>query len=230
MKKMIYSLVVIAILILTSGCNLLKFFPVEIDYEYLGTDYESLWPDRDMVEYYDTLEEAVANNDMEICNISHIDEIVRLFQDDKNAILFFKSNWDGKDGLWVYRLYKKEKNGETIYSAPFAGIDILWETHKYFTEFSKLDEIGEVRMCIVLYSDEYLFGIDNTKRFFYGLSQTEKISSLKIEEQLVTEVIPVEFNGEIGYFWYINDLQTSKSSEFRDLRRHLEGEMNVTMD
>ena len=187
-------------------------------------------PDIDELHFFSTIEEAVEHNTMEDFPIRHIDEIIKLLESDEYAVLFFRVNMSsGNDVIYVFKFIIQETNGKPYYSTPVIATIVSWEAHKLFIKRGKLDEIGEIRAGISRDSLRW-FRVDEAKNFFWGLSQTERVRNLRIEGQLVTEVIEVELDGETAFFWYFEDLVTDKKPTFKDLRQYTEGEFIITMD
>jgi len=187
-------------------------------------------PNPDDYYYYPTLEEAVAHNTLDkMNNIMHIGEKIKLFENGQYAVLFFKSTLNGNDLLYVFKFFVKEIDGTSHYSPPIVGSGISWETQKLTVQDMKLDAIGEVRLCIS--SDSLrMFKVDDTKNFFWGISQSPKAKNLKIEGQPATEVIPVKMDGDTAYFWYFADLKTDKKPVFQDIQKYVKGDFVITMD
>ena len=226
-KTKVSLIAVCTLLLMLIGCS------------YSATD---LYPPRDSTRYYDTIEEAVSSNSFEgEFHVAYIGEIIKLVQNDKFATLFFKPEKRAYEVIYVYNFYTKTDSGKIMYSRPLSSLCIDWEMqHKYVVNICNMNEIGEVRHCIHMYSNDafqYLF-IDDTKRFVWGLSQSENIRSLKIEGQPVTEVIEIELGTDKVYFWYFDDLKTDKmpkyrvSADFDDWENYdyNSGEMEITFD
>jgi len=228
MKKTLFLLLTFILLIILTGCM--------FRYSFKGADRDAdnaaplstiLKPDD--VLYYDSVEEAVAHNTLETYDVKHVDEQIKLFQHDNLAVLFFKSNINNKDIIYVLKLYTKEESPKTLFSSPISGTNIFWEAYKTAVEKNKCDKLGEIRLCIELFNSTKSFNADSAKNFIWGLSQTEEVKKLKIEGQTVTQVIAIEMDGETGYFWYFGDLVTDKPLVFADIRKYNEGEIVITM-
>ena len=223
---LIISIVITAAL---SGCiSWPEADTVLIETDISGDASTLLVPDD--LQYFDTMEEAILHNDMDLLNLN-IDGIIKLFENDEYAVLFCREKAGdnaGNDAVSVFKFVVKT-DGNRIYSTPVAVNRKPWDGHKLFVKRAKLDEIGEVRLCISRDSLR-LFKVDDTKDFFWGLSQTERARNLKIEGQPVSEVIEVELDGETWYFWYFEDLQTDKRPLFKDIREYTEDEFIITMD
>ena len=229
MKRIFFLAISIAMTAVLSGCI---SWP-EADTVVIESDVpidisNPAMPDSGSLQYFDTIEEAIMNNDMGLLNFS-IGERIKLFENDEYAVLFFKENVSGNDDVDTFMSVVKEADGIRSYSMPIAATRMPWNGHKLFAKRAKLDEIGEVRLCISRDSLR-MFRIDDKKNFFWGLSQTERAKSLKIEGQSATEVIEVKLDGEAGYFWYFDDLKTDKRPIFKDMRKYTEGEFIITME
>jgi len=230
MKKIICLTINIVMMAALTGCiswpeadSVLIESDIPIDLSNPGM------PDPDSLQYFDTIEEAIINNDLGIENIIIVDRI-KLFENDESAVLFFRQkNVEGDDVVGAYRTFVKEYDGVRSYSTPIVATGRSPVANKLSVKNMKLDEIGEVRLSI---SQDTLrsLRIDETKNFFWGLSQTERVRNLKIEGQPVTEVIEVELDGETWYFWYFDDLVTDKRPFFKNVGKYTEGEFIITMD
>ena len=214
-KTKIATIIILSLLSMLSGC-------LSIDNPF---------PPPNSVRYYDSIEEAVSNNSFkDQFQASNIGVIIKLFQNEKSATLFFKSGERDYDVIFIYKFYVKNESGKTMYSRPLSSTSMDWEMHKGVLIQADLNEIGEVRECIAMYSFGDLLTIDETKRFVWGVSQTERIRSLRIEGQLVAEVIEIELGGENVYFWYYDDLETDKNPIYAGNPDFNVGEMIITMD
>ena len=184
--------------------------------------------DPDDLQYFDTPEEAIMNNDLELQNLN-LGERIKLFENDEYATLFIKENVNSFDVVSVFKFFVREIDDTRSYSQPIVASRTQWDGHKLGVKRGKLDEIGEVRLWISQDSLR-LYRIDDTKNFFWGFSQTERARNLKIEGQLATNVIKTELDGETAFFWYFDDLKTDKRPIFKDVRNYTEGEFIITMD
>jgi len=231
MRKAICYLVTIVFIVTLAGCISWPDTSTVVIESDIPIDTNNMpLPDPEELEFFMTIEEAVVNNDLEDLNSKYIDEVITLFENNEFAVLFFWNSVNGDAIFYAMKFMKKEIDGITQYSKPFYTTSIPWNgMHKLSIKRGKLDDIGEIRVSITR-DVLRLFRIDNTKNFFWGLSQTERVKTLRIEGQLVTEVIEIELNGEIAYFWYFEDLQTDKKPVFKDLRTYTEGEFIITMD
>ena len=230
MRRTIFSMIAVGLSLALTGC-----FPLanRSDAGSSGNGfYETLppkLPDPDNFTYYPTLEEAVAHNTNEVSTVTYIGEKIKLFENDKYAVLFFKSNVHGKDTLYVFKFYVREIDGSSHYSPPIVCTDVMWKAHKESVQDMKIDAIGEVRLCIAR-DNLRIFRVDGTKNFFWGISQSPKAMNLKIEGQPATEVIPVKMDGDTAYFWNFADLNTDKKPVFQDIQKYVKGDFVITMD
>ena len=196
----------------------------------IGASSSQRSPNPDNFQYYNTLEEAVTHNTLSESNITYIGKKIKLLENSQYAVLFFKSNVHGKDVLYIFKFFVKEIDGTCYYSTPISSLNIAWETRKLSVQQMKLDAIGEIRLCIALDNYSQRFRIDNTKNFFWGISQTPQAKNLKIEGQPATEVIPVKMDGDTAYFWYFADLKTDKKPVFQSLTKYVKGDFVITVD
>ena len=223
MKKNFYLIIAIILLIPLTGCMVGTYSQEE---KHADPSTPMLKPED--VLYYNSVEEAVAHNNLDTFNTKHIGEQIKLFRHDNIAVLFFKTNEFNKDAIYMLKFYIKESGG-TQFSSPISGSNIQWEAHKAAVRMNNCDETGEIRLCIELLNTSQVFNVDNTKTFVWGVSQTENVNDLEIEGQSATEVIEVELDGEVGYFWYFDDLETEKPLAFEDIRKYTHGELIITI-
>ena len=224
MKRIISVAILVFMITISTGCAFV-FPSIYMEKAPSSTTV----PKPDEVQYYDTIEEAVAHNALENFSTGYITEPIKLFQHNNYAVFFYKSSIGNEDAIYVLKHYTMEDRN-TLYSTPVMGTDIIWEAQKKAVKMNGCDDIGEIRLYIELLNIEQFFNTDNTKTFVWVLSQTDRVYNLKIEEQSVTEVIEVELDGETGYFWYFDDLRTNKPLTFSNLNRYTEGEMVISMD
>ena len=186
-------------------------------------------PDFDEVEWFETLEEAVANNELpEGHRFLTVEEHIALFEGEERVTFFFRSkNQVGSDVIVFYTGFLKREGDRTYYTPFFGGSG---RSRLLFRNTARLglDDVGEVRYAISL-SGRQFDATDDNKIFIWGLSQTSRIYTLQVEGQPPTNIIPVDMDGETIYFWYFEDLQTDKPLAFYDLNQHTEGELVITM-
>ena len=189
------------------------------------------WPAIDEVEFFDTLEEALENNLLFEHGIVTVDEVLRVFKGEEYVVTIFTfQNPQGEDIVYAFQSYVKEDEGKFRYSASFSGMGLSRLGHRIAVSAHDGDEIGEIRRGFRVYNIDHQFVIDDTKRFYWGLSFSPNVKYLRVDGQFVDGVIPVELNDEMVYVWYFEDLQTENSLEFRDFNQHNEGEAVITMD
>ena len=229
-RRVLPSIIILAIVFTLTGCMFGTNQPSAGSSQNIGNGaLTPKLPDPDKLQYYDTLEEAVAHNMIETSNVTHIDEKIKLFENDQDAVLFFRSNTYDRDVLYVFKFYVREINGTPHYSPPILGTNFMWAAQKLAVQKMKLDAIGEVRLCISMDSLRQ-FRVDNSQNFFWGISQSPKAKNLKIEGQPATQVIPVKMDGDTAYFWYFDDLKTNKKPVFQDIQKYVKGDFVITMD
>jgi len=223
MRKILLVASVVILVILT-GCTL-EFPTTE---ENKAIIYKPI-PKPDEVQYYNTIEEAVAHNTLDGYSVDEITEPIKLFRYNNLAVFFFKASNDNEDFVYVYKHYVTG-DADIRYSPPVMATKILWIAHKNMVKMFNRDAIGEVLLCIECLNTPQFFSADRTKTFVWGLSQTEKVSNLKIEGQPVTAVIEVELDGEKGYFWYFDDLKTEKLPILGNSGRYYKEGLVITME
>ena len=186
-------------------------------------------PDFDEVEWYETLEEAVTNNELpEGHRFLTVNDHIALFEGEERVTFFFRStNQAGYDVIAFYTGFLKREGDKTYYTPFFGGTA---RGQQYFRNVAILDlsDIGEIKYSITLTGHQF-HAVNDDKTFIWGLFRTPEIYTLQIEGQSPTNIIPVEFNDEIIYFWYFEDLQTDKPLNFYDLNQCTEGELVITM-
>ena len=187
-------------------------------------------PNFDELVWYETLEEAVRYRISEASEYTFrsVDEPLALFENEERATFFFRTNHAGEeDALGYANGWRKQEGDRTYYGGFVAG----GRTRFFFRQMSLLglDPIGEVRFSVSTCASQ-LDATDDNKIFVWGISQTPRIHTLRIEGQSPTEVIPVILDGYMIYFWYFEDLQTDKSLRFQYFDRYTEGELIITMD
>jgi hypothetical protein len=175
-----------------------------------GCDLLEWHPHPERAKYYDTLQEAIAHSKLkEEVNTITIDEVLALSIDGQYGSLVFLSSSYGKTDIYACMLYIDQSDGVTRYSAPFLGSDTSWALHKFAVEKGQKDDYEEIAYSMFMPDfnfDKKAMGIENTKHFYWGLSQTERVKHLSIDGQPVTKVIEIDFDGERAYFWYFDDL------------------------
>lgn len=167
--------------------------------------------------YYDSMQEALLNStislDLEEQYRRNIDEEIKLFENDKYALLFYRSIKNKKEEAFNYvRFNVAMENGKKMYQ--FEQMDGTIDCYNALF-------LGDARDVIENYiiASEIIgsIGINpEEERFIYGevcedfFEEGESIENLKIEGQKPDEIIEYESFGKIWYFWYYNDLQSDK--------------------
>lgn len=166
---------------------------------------------------YDSMQEALLNStislDVEEQYRRNIDEEIKLFENDKYALLFYRSIKNKKEEAFNYvRFNVAMENGKKMYQ--FEQMDGTIDCYNALF-------LGDARDVIENYiiASEIIgsIGINpEEERFIYGevcedfFEEGESIENLKIEGQKPDEIIEYESFGKIWYFWYYNDLQSDK--------------------
>lgn len=168
--------------------------------------------------YYDSMQEALLNStislELEEQYRRNIDEEIKLFENDKYALLFYRSIKDKKEeafNLVRFRIQSGENNNKQYRAEHMTG-----HMHKYNDIYiSNAEEVIESALWVS--EVEKTLGINtDEKRFTYGtvcedfFEEGENIENLKIEGQKPDEIIEYESFGRTWYFWYYNDLQSNK--------------------
>jgi len=162
-------------------------------------------------EYQETLQEALYRNGIEMEGETeyqkNIDEIIKTFENDDYISIFFRSVRDSKLECFTMAKFKKKTiDGKVKYvfltSIPRAAPKDGW----YIDNFEE-NIRGHLTLC------DFMQNVNispESTRFLYGESRFKEIYQLQIEGQKPTEIIPYEIFGEQWYFWYYEDLQSSK--------------------
>ncbi|MCM1180344.1 MAG: hypothetical protein NC347_08825 [Clostridium sp.] len=167
--------------------------------------------------YYGSMQEALLKSnislDLEEQYRRNIDEEIKVFENDKYALLFYRSIKDKKEEAFNYvRFNVDTRNGDKMYQFE----QMRGTTAQYDSLY--LSNAKEVIENFIIGSEIMgSIGINpETERFIYGevrgdfFEEGESIESLKIEGQKPDEIIEYESFGKTWYFWYYNDLQSDK--------------------
>ncbi len=167
--------------------------------------------------YYDSMQEALLNStislELEEQYRRNIDEEIKLFENDKYALLFYRSIKDKKEEAFnCVRFNVDMENGKKMYQFE----QMRGETARYNSIY--LDNAREVIENNIIASEIIgSIGINpEEERFISGevckdfFEEGESIENLKIEGQKPDEIIEYESFGRTWYFWYYNDLQSDK--------------------
>lgn len=167
--------------------------------------------------YYDSMQEALLNStislELEEQYRRNIDEEIKLFENDKYALLFYRSIKDKKEEAFNHVRFNVDmENGKKMYQFE----QMRGETARYNSIY--LDNAREVIENFIIASEIIgSIGINpEEERFIYGtvckdfFEEGESIENLKIEGQKPDEIIEYESFGRTWYFWYYNDLQSDK--------------------
>ena len=104
MKKIIYLAISIMMMAMLTGC---LSWP-EADSVLIESDIpidisNPTIPIPDDLQYFETIEEAIMNNDLELQNLS-IDKRIKLFENDEYAVLFCRENGGGAKNSGIMTL------------------------------------------------------------------------------------------------------------------------------
>lgn len=167
--------------------------------------------------YYDSMQEALLNStislDLEEQYRRNIDEEIKLFENDKYALLFYRSIKDKKEEASNYvRFNVAVKNGKKMYQ--FEQMDGTIECYNDLFLGNAIDVIENFIIASEIIGS---IGINpEEERFIYGtvcknfFEEGESIENLKIEGQKPDGIIEYKSFGKTWYFWYYNDLQSDK--------------------
>ncbi len=172
-------------------------------------------PDSD---YYPTIEEAMKNADINVQEGEgyqrNIDNIIAKFENDNYLSMYFQSFKDGNELCYTFAKFKKkEVNNELMYTLlmrePTTAKKNGWYTG------TALDALkGQLTLSDVS-QDE---GIDPQHcRFLWGnlredeMGEGESIDKLRVEGKRPDEIIEYEEFGVTWYFWYYENLESTKA-------------------
>ncbi|MCP1103074.1 hypothetical protein M2454_002448 [Aequitasia blattaphilus] len=167
-------------------------------------------------QYYDSIDKAMELWDVAEEYEYRIDikeEIIR-FEGENNAILFYTVIKDkNTEELICAKISKKSnENSQPVY----AGKRML-----IFGDNRKGIIVGSNEDLIRDYIDTSYSRVDfrfnPDEQFIWGISRTEKVRDLKIENQKPTEVIIYDCFGEKEYFWYYENLDATGSPQDWDI-------------
>lgn len=163
--------------------------------------------------YADTMEEALrVNADYYFSRypyMSKVSDIIKIFENENYASLFYHTEGGlDEDGFVASKFMVRTINGKKQYALIMTDPGTIggkWREKPLIT----------ARESAPLYDFLSEFGIDEEERFIFGSLGTEKVKTMKIEDQSPTEVIEYTVKGKKEYFWYYENLISDKpSAEF----------------
>ena len=162
--------------------------------------------------YFADINDAVlASNFSDDYSPKHKTEIehIKLFVGEEEAVLTFRHHYNGDDWFFLYKFALKHEGDTLLYSRPIWGREFTWKAYTDFlSEMAKRDKnvlLNELTNGIRFYSASQIYSVYPEATFWWGLSQTEEISQVKINGEPLTEIIPIQMDGEEVLFWYIVD-------------------------
>ncbi|MCP1103075.1 hypothetical protein M2454_002447 [Aequitasia blattaphilus] len=167
-------------------------------------------------QYYDSIDKA-----MELWNVAEeyeyrIDikeEIIR-FEGENNAILFYTVIKDKNTEELICAKISKKSNEDNQYVYAAEKIIIISGSRKGIRIGTNENLIRKFINTSYLETD---FRANPDEQFIWGISRTEKVRDLKIENQKPTEVIIYDYFGEKEYFWYYENLDATGSPQDWDI-------------
>ena len=134
-------------------------------------------------------------------------EHIQLFVGDEEASLAFRYHYDGDDWFFMYKFALKHEGDTLLYSRPIEGMGFSWKAHAHFLdEMAKRDKnvlLNELTHDIRFYNHGQDDNVYPDATLWWGLSQTADIVRVKISGEPLTEVIPIQMDGEEVLFWYL---------------------------
>ena len=171
-------------------------------------------------DYYDTMQEALLNAtislELEEQYRSNIDEVIKEFEGDEYALLFYRSVKNKKEESFNFVRFKiqYDENNKQYHVKTMTG-DIF----RYNSIFLASDGASELVKDALWVSEIQNIGVNPEKEHFVKgtiredfFKEGESIYNLKIEGRKPDEIIEYESFGKKWYFWYYNDLQSDRSS------------------
>lgn len=160
--------------------------------------------------FKDTMEEALIAAEnyyfKDYPYMSKVDNIIKTFENDEYAALFYQSVKNSKtDGFVASKFKIRVFDGKKQY----AVILVLPVESGGKQVSNELDAIRDMAVFFDYFGE---FGISNESRFIFGSIQSDKVKTLKIEGQMPTEVIEYFSSGKKEYFWYYENLISDKPS------------------
>ncbi|MFR3728516.1 hypothetical protein [Lacrimispora sp.] len=160
--------------------------------------------------FKDTMEEALIAVEnyyfKDYPYMSKVDNIIKTFENDEYAALFYQSVKNSKtDGFVASKFKIRVFDGKKQY----AVILVLPVESGGKQVSNELDAIRDMAVFFDYFGE---FGISNESRFIFGSIQSDKVKTLKIEGQMPTEVIEYFSSGKKEYFWYYENLISDKPS------------------
>jgi len=147
--------------------------------------------------YYPTLEEAFRHHSGGERNMG---EILFIDEHENNLTIFHKIEGRKISAFFTSHYLKKDKNGQETYSC--FGV-----SESGILLSPDLESIEQLRIRLKAFKltrGTMHKMISRTPE--YGFSRDEKVYNLKINKQLVDEVVELQTDSGVIYYWYFSDL------------------------
>ena len=149
---------------------------------------------------------------------SKVSDIIKIFENNDYATMFYFSKKDSKEGALVIAKFKikilEDKKQYALLTAIIRG----------YGNSKRIKETPERQFEIFCQAIQVLdlpnlkdLGITEGNRFIFGGLDPEYVKRLKIEGQSPTEIIEYTLYGEKRYFWYYENLISDKPSSQFDI-------------
>lgn len=141
-----------------------------------------------------------------------------------NAVVFFISDYNGRDDFYIYKIKVKNEGDKELYSKPILGTDCPWKGKRYLIRLieegnedkeSALKE--KIETDLMLFNNAGHFYTEKDKVLKWGLSLDEEIKDLKINGQPPTEIMNIKLDDDDVYFWYYEDCPVKTISDDVDI-------------
>jgi hypothetical protein len=174
--------------------------------------------DEKYIQYHDSIEESLAKTttiftEPEFVYMRKIHEVVKLFENDQYAVLFYTAVKDEETegfNASTFRIRKTKEGGKQYALLTISPVSAGKNKETYLGACGLKGMIaGQLRLSD--FTSE--FNVDNPKaRFIWSICYFEEIHTLKIEGEKPTEIIPYKRFDGTGHFWYYTDLKSDKPS------------------
>lgn len=171
--------------------------------------------------YCDTMQEAIKSVDsdffIENPYMSNVDEIVKIVENEKSALLFYRAYFNEKEeAFMVCKFVKENMEGEKKYALQV--LEPMQITKGAFHIGTPLDIIKS-NLALSDYKLDMSIDYENM-RVAWGICRSDKIYTLLVENQAPTDIIEMDVFGKKEYFWFYENIESNKSGS----------ELEVTMD
>ncbi|WP_088825295.1 MULTISPECIES: hypothetical protein [Listeria] len=171
--------------------------------------------EENVVKFYPSIDKATANNTFSVAlDKDSLGEQLLSLKDDNHQIIFFKSSYENKDTITVYKYQLKLDSGQEQYSNPTNATQIVWQAQLDSQKKSKLSNVEMIQLAIKMNNPKQTFNLSpETTKLQWGISKAINTPKLKIDGQTATKVIPITLDGDNVYFWYFENLTSANAPD-----------------